>query len=220
MEFNHTELRDARLELVGFRRLTFAACSAKKSLHPPMIREIVQYGHPVLRQRCRPVTQVDEALLQLVEDMLDTMIEAHGVGLAAPQVGEDLRLALVDVAFDPECITFLKVNGEDAELASIMPLVFINPELVFGQQKDTAMEGCLSIRGIRAEVRRPLTIKATLPQLDGSVLVIETDGLLARALQHEIDHLNGVLFVDRLSAVGKVSMKNRLKRLLEENSKS
>ena len=183
-----------------------------------MIREIVQYGHPVLRQRCRPVTQVDEALLQLVEDMLDTMIEAHGVGLAAPQVGEDLRLALVDVAFDPECITFLKVNGEDAELASIMPLVFINPELVFGQQKDTATEGCLSIRGIRAEVRRPLTIKATLPQLDGSVLVIETDGLLARALQHEIDHLNGVLFVDRLSAVGKVSMKNRLKRLLEENS--
>jgi peptide deformylase len=184
-----------------------------------MIREIVQYGHPVLRQRCRPVAQVDESILQLAEDMLDTMIDAHGVGLAAPQVGEDLRLAVVDVAFDPESITFLKVNGEDAELESIMPLIFINPEVVFGQQKDIAMEGCLSIRGIRAEVRRPLTIKATLPQLDGSVLVVETDGLLARALQHEIDHLNGVLFVDRLSAVGKVSMKNRLKRLLEENPK-
>ena len=81
-------------------------------------------------------------------------------------------------------------------------------------------EGCLSIRGIRAEVRRPLAIKATLPQLDGSVWVVETDGLLARALQHEIDHFNGVLFVDRLSAVGKVSMKNRLNRLLEESSKS
>ena len=81
------------------------------------------------------------------------------------------------------------------------------------------MEGCLSIRGIRAEVRRPEAVKATLPQLDGSVLVIETDGLLARALQHEIDHLNGVLFVDRLPAVAKVSMKNRLKRLLEENER-
>ncbi len=185
-----------------------------------MIRDIIQYGQPVLRQRCRPVTLVDETILQLVADMIDTMIDAHGVGLAAPQVGQDLRLALVDVAFDPDCITFLKVNGEDADLASIMPLVFINPELTFGQEKEIAMEGCLSIRGIRAEVRRPLVVTATLPQLDGSVLVIETDGLLARALQHEIDHLNGVLFVDRLSAVGKVSMKNRLKRLLEENSRA
>lgn len=184
-----------------------------------MIREIVQYGHPILRQRCRQVTEVDEALLDLVADMLDTMVEAHGVGLAAPQVGEDLRLAVIDVSHDPECVSFLKVNGEDATLESITPLIFINPELAFGQQKEIGMEGCLSITGIRAEVRRPMTVKATLPQLDGSVLVIETDGLLARALQHEIDHLNGVLFVDRLSAVGKVSMKNRLRRLLEENSR-
>lgn len=179
-----------------------------------MIREIVQYGHPVLRQRCRPVTQVDDALIDLVADLLETMVDANGVGLAAPQVGEDLRLAVIDVSHDPECVTFLKVNGQDADLESIMPLIFINPELAFGQEKEFGMEGCLSIKGIRAEVRRPLAIKATLPQLDGSMLEIETDGLLARALQHEIDHLNGVLFVDRLPAVAKVSMKNRLKRLL------
>ena len=182
-----------------------------------MIREIVQYGHPVLRQRCRPVTEIDGSILRLVEDMLDTMVDANGVGLAAPQVGEDVRLAVIDVSHDPECISFLKVNGEDADLLSIMPLVFINPELEFGQAKEFGMEGCLSIRGIRAEVRRPEIVKATLPQLDGSVMVLETDGLLARALQHEIDHLNGVLFVDRLPAVAKVSMKNRLKRLLGEN---
>lgn len=182
-----------------------------------MIREIVQFGHPVLRQRCRPVTVVDDALIQLVEDMLDTMASANGVGLAAPQVGEDLRLAVIDVSHDPDCVSYLKVNGEDAELESIMPLIFINPELAFGQAKEFGMEGCLSIRGIRAEVRRPEAVKATLPQLDGKVLEIETDGLLARALQHEIDHLNGVLFVDRLPAFAKVSMKNRLKRLLEEN---
>jgi len=181
-----------------------------------MIREIVQYGHPVLRLRCRPVTEVNEEIIQLVADMLDTMVDANGVGLAAPQVGVDLRLAVIDVSHDPECITFLKVNGEDADLLSIMPLVFINPELEFGQEKEFGMEGCLSIRGIRAEVRRPEEVKATLPQLDGSVLVVETDGLLARALQHEIDHLNGVLFVDRLPAVAKVSMKNRLKKLLGE----
>ena len=185
-----------------------------------MIREIVQYGHPVLRQRCRPVTEVDDHLIELVADMLDTMVDANGVGLAAPQVGEDLRLAVIDVSHDPECVSFLKVNGEDADLESIMPLIFINPDLAFGQAQEFGMEGCLSIRGIRAEVRRPERVKATLPQLDGSVLVIETDGLLARALQHEIDHLNGVLFVDRLPAVAKVSMRNRLKRLLEGNEES
>ncbi|MBK1815955.1 peptide deformylase [Luteolibacter yonseiensis] len=182
-----------------------------------MIREIVQYGHPVLRQRCRPVTEVDDTIIELVADMLETMVDANGVGLAAPQVGEDLRLAVIDVSHDPDCISFLKVNGEDANLEEIMPLIFINPELAFGQEKEFGMEGCLSIRGIRAEVRRPEAVKATLPQLDGSVLVVETDGLLARALQHEIDHLNGVLFVDRLPAVAKVSMRNRLKKLLDSN---
>jgi len=182
-----------------------------------MIREIVQYGHPVLRQKCRAVTEVDEALCQLVADMLETMVDANGVGLAAPQVGEDIRLAVIDVSHDPECVTMLKVNGQDAELESIMPLIFINPELTYSQEKESAVEGCLSIQGIRAEVRRPAAVLAKLPQLDGSVLEIETDGLLARALQHETDHLNGVLFVDRLSAVGKVSMKNRLKKLLDSS---
>lgn len=183
-----------------------------------MILEIVQYGHPVLRQRCRNVTDVDDSLVELVGNMLETMVEAHGVGLAAPQVGVPIRLAVVDVAHDPECVTYLRVNGEDADLESIMPLVFINPELQFGQAKEFGVEGCLSIREIRAEVRRPIDVKATLPQLDGSVLVVETDGLLARALQHEIDHLNGVLFVDRLPAVAKVAMRNRLKLLAAENS--
>jgi peptide deformylase len=182
-----------------------------------MILDIVQYGHPVLRQRCRPVTEVNDGILSLVDDMLETMVAASGVGLAAPQVGVDLKLAVVDVSHDPECISFLKVNGLDAELESIMPLIFINPELSFGKQKEVGMEGCLSIQGIRAEVRRPAAVKATLTLLDGSVIVVETDGLLARALQHEIDHLNGVLFVDRLNSVAKVTIKNRLRKLLEEN---
>lgn len=178
-----------------------------------MILDIVQYGHPVLRQRCRKVTDVDDSLIQLVADMLETMEEAHGVGLAAPQVGVPIRLAVIDVSHDPECVSYLRVNGEEVDLVSLMPLVFINPELEFGEVREFSVEGCLSIRGIRAEVRRPEEVKATLPQLDGSVLVLETDGLLARALQHEIDHLNGVLFVDRLAPVAKVAMRNRLKML-------
>jgi peptide deformylase len=182
----------------------------------PMSLPIVQYGDPILRQQCRTVETIDDSLISLVAEMLETMADANGVGLAAPQIGRDLRLAVIDVSHDPECISYLKVNGEDAELDDIMPLIFINPTLEYGQEKDIAFEGCLSIQGIRCEVRRPMDVKATLPQLDGSTLVIETDGLLARALQHEIDHLNGILFTDRLSAVGKVSVKNRLRRLVSE----
>lgn len=185
-----------------------------------MIRKIVQYGHPVLRQRCRPVVEVDDELVELVGDMLETMVHARGVGLAAPQVGVDLRLAVIDVSHDPESTSFVRVNGEDVELDDIMPLVFINPELDYGREKEFGLEGCLSIQGLRAEVRRPEAVTATLPQLDGSVLTIETDGLFARALQHEIDHLNGVLFIDRLPAATKVSFRNRLKRLAEETQEA
>lgn len=180
-----------------------------------MLLPIVQYGDPILRQQCRPVDQVTDEIRELAADMLETMVAANGIGLAAPQIGSDLQLAVIDVSHDPDCVSFLLVNGEDAEIADIMPLVFINPTLEYGQEKEFSFEGCLSIQGIRCDVRRPAEVRATLPQLDGSTLVIETDGLLARALQHEIDHLNGILFVDRLSAVGKVSVKNRLKRLLE-----
>ncbi|MDX1680026.1 MAG: peptide deformylase [Akkermansiaceae bacterium] len=182
-----------------------------------MVLEIVQYGHPVLRQKCRPVAEVTDEIRQFAEDMIETMKDAHGVGLAAPQVARDIRMAVVDVSHDPECISYLKVNGEDAELASIMPLVFINPEIELGKDKESDTEGCLSIQGISADVRRPESVKVKLPQLDGSTLEIETDGLLARALQHEIDHLNGVLFVDRLNSAAKLSARRKLKRLLEEN---
>ena len=186
-------------------------------IQPRMILEIVQYGHPVLRQKCRTVDEVNSEILKLADDMLETMADANGVGLAAPQVARDIRLAVIDVSHDPECVSFLKVNGKDADLASIMPLVFINPELELGKEQEFELEGCLSIKDIRAEVRRPAEVRATLPQLDGTTLVIESDGLLARALQHEIDHLNGILFTDRLNAASKVTMKNRLKRLLADN---
>lgn len=183
-----------------------------------MIREIVQYGHPVLRQRCRPVTVIDEALAELAKDMLDTMVDANGVGLAAPQIGLDIRLAVIDVSHDPESISYFRVNGVEDDVMQHMPLVFINPELEYGQEKEFGQEGCLSIRGIRAEVQRPIDVKVKLTLLNGEEVVIETDGLLARALQHEIDHLNGILFTDRLPPASKVSLKNRLKRLLDENT--
>lgn len=180
-----------------------------------MILEIKQYGEPVLRERCKPIEEVTDEVRKLAADMVETMYAASGVGLAAPQVGVARRIAVVDVAHDPECVSFLKVNGVDSTLEEIMPLVFINPEIEFGKNREKESEGCLSIHEIRAEVSRPASITATLPQLDGSVFELETDGLLARALQHEIDHLNGVLFVDRVSPAAKVRLRGKLKRLLD-----
>ncbi len=178
-----------------------------------MVLEITQYGDPVLRKKCRKIDDADESIARLAEDMLETMVHAQGVGLAAPQVGKDIRMAVVDVSHDPDCVSFLKVNGEDATMEGIMPLVFINPELELDGPRESDTEGCLSIRDIRANVRRPSIVKATLPQIDGSVIELETDGLLARAIQHEVDHLNGILFVDRISPAAKVSIKRKLRRL-------
>lgn len=180
-----------------------------------MVLSLTTYGSSVLRKRCRNIDTVDESIQMLATNMVETMKAEHGVGLAAPQIGEDIRMAVIDVSHDPQCVSYLMVNGEDADLASIMPLIFINPELELGKDKESETEGCLSIPGVQAAVNRPADVKATLPQLDGSVLVVETDGLLARALQHEIDHLNGILFIDRLAPVAKVQMKNRLKRLFD-----
>lgn len=179
-----------------------------------MILNIVQYGDPVLRKKCRPVETVNADIETLVQNMLETMEDAQGVGLAAPQIGVDLRLAVIDVSHDPDCVSFLKVNGKDAKLADIMPLIFINPELEFGKNSETDTEGCLSIQEIRAKVKRPAVVKAKLPQLDGTVLELETDGLLSRAIQHETDHLNGILFIDRISSAIKSRLKRKLKDLM------
>lgn len=178
-----------------------------------MILDIVQFGEAVLRKKCTPITEVNAELEKLVVDMIETMIDAEGIGLAAPQIGEDIRLAVVDVAHDPECVSFFKVDGEDADLKEHMPLVFFNPELELSGPKEAESEGCLSIQEIRAKVKRPTIVKASLPQLDGSVKVIETDGLLARAIQHEVDHLNGILFTDRLATTTKARLKKKLKAL-------
>lgn len=178
-----------------------------------MILEITQYGNPVLRKKCRKVAEVTDELKKFGEDLIETMVHAQGVGLAAPQVDRDIQMAVVDVSHDPECINYLKVDGEEVALEDLMPLVFINPVLEFGKEKEAVTEGCLSIDGINAEVRRPVEVKATLELLDGRTIVVETDGLLSRAIQHETDHLNGVLFVDRLSAATKLSIKRKLKRL-------
>ena len=178
-----------------------------------MILPIVQYGDPILRKKCQPVEEVTDEIRTLIDDMLETMVDANGIGLAAPQVARDLRLAVVDVSHDPECVSVLKVDGEDAALADIMPFIFLNPDFEVEGPRESMEEGCLSIYEVRASVKRPSVIKGTFEMPDGRKVELETDGLFARAIQHETDHLNGILFVDRLSAASKVSVRGKLKRL-------
>lgn len=178
-----------------------------------MLLDIVQIGDPVLREKCVEVSEINDDINQLADDMLETMYHAHGVGLAAPQIGRALRMAVIDVSHDPDCISFLRVNGHEADMLDHMPLVFLNPVLELHGPRAVETEGCLSIRGVRAPVGRPSIVRVKFQQLDGSTMEMETDGLLARAFQHEIDHLDGVLFLDRLSPAAKMALRKQLKTL-------
>jgi peptide deformylase len=181
-----------------------------------MILPIVIYGDPVLRVDCPPVTDVTEETRTLAENMVETMYEADGVGLAAPQVGVALQLAVVDVSHAPELQSYFRVDGQEAVLKEWMPLVFTNPDIEPGRARAESNEGCLSFPGLRYQIKRPAQITARLTLLDGRVITVETDGLLARALQHETDHLHGRLFIDRLSSVDKLTLKRRLREMYED----
>tara|TARA_R110002096_G_scaffold4493_27_gene20979 strand:- start:1005 stop:1580 length:576 start_codon:yes stop_codon:yes gene_type:complete len=182
-----------------------------------MIREIVLFGDPVLREKGARIDEVTDNIRALAEDMVETMEDAEGVGLAAQQVGLPLQLAVVDVSEATDAATFVKVNGEETELTKIMPLIFINPVIHGGPEQISDTEGCLSFPEIRAEIKRPGTIRATLSTLEGETLELETDGLFARAIQHETDHLNGILFIDRMSTAKRMSLKKSLKALKRES---
>ena len=177
------------------------------------------YGDPVLRAKCRPVTEITDEIRVLIQDMLETMVDEHGVGLAAPQVGVPIQLAVIDVSHDPECVTYLRINGKDTTFAECMPLIFMNPKLVYGEEKESDSEGCLSFPDIRAEINRPEQVTATVETPEGQTLVIETDGLLSRAIQHETDHLNGILFIDRMKAASKVALRGKIRRIQKEFGK-
>jgi len=174
-----------------------------------MVLDIVQLGHPVLREKCAKVEEINDEVMAFADDMLETMYEAQGVGLAAPQVAVAKQMAVIDV-HDDDSTTHFKIDGKEAVLAEHMPLVFINPKLSFEGPKEKDVEGCLSIKGIRASVKRPEIVIAEMTLIDGTDVTIEANGLLGRAIQHEVDHLNGILFIDRLSSVAKLKVKRQL----------
>lgn len=147
------------------------------------ILEIVQHPSPILTESCKPVTDFGDGLQALLDDMYETMIDADGIGIAAPQVGEAIRAAIVDLG-----------EGQD-------PIWLINPEVVAAGGKETEVEGCLSFPGLYGEVERPYHVKVHAQDRDGSWYELEAEDYEARAILHEIDHLNGILFDSKIIRV-------------------
>ncbi len=167
------------------------------------LRDIVILGDPILRTAAEPVTAFDAELQALVRDMFETMYHAEGIGLAAPQVGISARVLVVDV------------RDEENEAAGRLALV--NPEVVVASREtDKASEGCLSIPGLEDVVERPVTVTVRGFDPQGNEISIEAEELLSRALQHEIDHLDGVLFLDRVSALKRKMLLKKWRKLQEE----
>jgi peptide deformylase len=177
---------------------------------------IRKYGDPVLRAKGRPIDEVDDGIRALAENMLETMHGANGIGLAAQQVGEALQLTVVDISPVEDRPSTMALNGSEVDPKQHMPLVLVNPEIDLGPERDIASEGCLSFPEINGDIERALWAKVRARSPDGDAVEIEATGLLARVLQHEIDHLNGILFIDRMSSVAKASLASRLKRLQKE----
>lgn len=164
-----------------------------------MIYPIVKLGEPVLEKLADPVTEFDEGLKKLVEDMFESMYEAHGVGLAAPQIGIGKRIAVVDVTFK-----------EDPKAR----LVLVNPEIVHTEGKQTSQEGCLSIPEFREKVTRARKVTVKAQDLTGKWFETTGEDLLARAFLHETDHLNGKLYISHVSALKRDLIKRKVKKLV------
>ena len=184
-----------------------------------MIRDIVIYGEPVLRTKGKLVEKIDDEIRALAADMLETMYDANGVGLSAQQVGQTLQLTVIDVSDAESRPSRMWLAGEEVDPKEHMPLILINPELQFGEELELGTEGCLSFPEITAEISRPEKVKVTAQDLQGNRIEFEAAGLLGRAVQHEADHLNGILFIDRMSSAAKASLAGKLKRLVAESRK-
>jgi len=178
-----------------------------------MILEVVKYGHPALRQKGARIEKVTSEIKKLVADMFETMHKNHGIGLAAQQVGQALQLTVIDVREAKDRPSWLELDGQPADVNEVMPLVLINPELKPGGEPATGGEGCLSFPEIFAEITRPELVAVKALNEKGKPFEFRCGGLLARAIQHETDHLNGILFIDRMSRKTKQELRPELDEL-------
>jgi peptide deformylase len=178
-----------------------------------MILSIMKYGHPVLRQKGLRIEKLTPEIKQLIGDMFETMYEAAGVGLAAQQVGQALQLTVLDVRAVKDRPSTLEIGGKPADVASMMPLVLINPQIRPFGDPATGPEGCLSFPQVYADITRPEFVEVQALDAGFKTIEFRAGGLLSRAIQHEVDHLNGILFIDRMSSTEKSALKSELEEL-------
>ena len=175
--------------------------------------EIFTYPAPILKKVAKPVTEFNEELKKLCTDMLFTMYHAPGIGLAAPQIGESLRIFVMDIDFKREEVT--RADGtKDFELSEFNPRIFINPVIEKVEGEILYEEGCLSVPGVYEEVKRTEKINVHYQDVQGNKHTIEADGLLSVCIQHENDHLDGIVFLERLSTLKRHFL---TKRFLKRN---
>ena len=181
-----------------------------------MILPILQYGDPILRAKGRRIEQIDDRIRELAVNMIETMHAAHGVGLAAQQIGEALQLTVLDISPIEDRPSTLKLDGKDADPKTAMPLVLINPEVELHGETELGVEGCLSFPEITGDIERATSVIVRAQTLEGGTIQVEAGGFLARAIQHEHDHLNGILFIDRMNSAAKAALSSHLRRMQKE----
>jgi peptide deformylase len=181
-----------------------------------MILPVVKYGNSVLRAKGKSVSKITDDIRELAWNMIESMEHANGVGLAAQQVGVPIQLAVIDVTKAEDRPSTMSMNGKSCDLAQWMPMIFVNPRLELGRERELGVEGCLSFPEITGDIDRASVVKAKVTLLDGREIEFEATGLLSRALQHETDHLHGILFIDRMNSATKASLAGRLKRMKKE----
>lgn len=175
---------------------------------------VVNYGTPVLRQKGARIERITPAIKQLAANMFETMYAYKGVGLAAQQVGVAVQLAVLDVRGVTDRPSSLELQGKPADVNAFMPLVLINPEVKPVGEPATGPEGCLSFPEIYADITRPEVVDVKALNLDGKPFEFRCGGLLARDVQHEFDHLQGILFIDRMDKATKADLRDELELLM------
>jgi len=181
-----------------------------------MILPILQYGDAILRAKGKRIEEINDRIRELAANMIESMHAAHGVGLAAQQIGEALQLTVLDISAAEDRPSTLKLDGNEVDPKSAMPLVLINPEIELRGETEVGLEGCLSFPEITADIERAQSVTVRAETLEGGTIQIEAGGFLARAIQHEHDHLDGILFIDRMRSAAKAALSSRLRRLQKE----
>lgn len=181
-----------------------------------MILRVTQYGEPILREVGQSITEFDKSLVELANDMVDTMYDEEGIGLAAQQVNRALQICVLDVR-PPEGVDVpfdYTLDGKKPPLDLIMPMAIINPRVtIIDPSEDVYEEGCLSFPGVNGKVNRPVGVRCEYQDTEGKAHVVEADGLFGRCILHEVDHLNGKLFIDLMDKRDLKNNESKIKKL-------